>query len=160
VLKISQLAKKSGLSAHTLRYYEKHGLISASVRNEAGYRLYSEADIRRVEFVKTARSVGFSLGDIGSLLSIRLDKAGHSCEEVTKITESKLQDVEARIAELQSIQGTLQILLDSCCGGPEQAIHCSIMEALEEDLEKDLKDTGLASSQLSTNKIKAGDQLQ
>jgi len=132
VLKISQLAKKTGLSTHTLRYYEKHGLISASERSEAGYRLYDDADIRRVKFVKTARSVGFSLDDIGSLLSIRLDKASHSCQEVTEITQKKLHEVESRIAELQSIQGTLGILLNSCCGGPEQATHCSIMEALED----------------------------
>lgn len=155
VLKISQLAKRTGLSAHTLRYYEKHGLISAAERNQAGYRLYDKADIRRVEFVKTARSVGFSLNDIGGLLSIRLDKASHSCQEVTEITQKKLDEVEARIAELQSMQTTLQILLTSCCGGAEQATHCSIMDALE--------DTELQSSKLAANKANPanrGGQLQ
>jgi len=132
MLKISELAAKTGLSAHTLRFYEKHGLITASSRSEAGYRFYNEADVRRVEFVKTARDIGFSLEDIAQLLSIRIDKLSHSCQDVTDITQHKLDEVNSKIAELNSMQQTLQILLDSCCGGPESATHCSIMEALEE----------------------------
>lgn len=132
MLKISQLAEKTGLTAHTLRFYEKNGLISATERSEAGYRYYTESDVRRAHFVKTARNIGFSLEDIGQLLSIRVDKQSHSCQEVTDITAHKLEEVNAKIAELQSMQSTLQILLDSCCGGPEQATQCSIMEALEE----------------------------
>ncbi len=131
MLKISELARKTGLSTHTLRFYEKHGLIGASNRSEAGYRYYNDADVRRAEFVKTARNVGFSLDDIGQLLSIRVDRRAHSCQDVTDITRNKLDEVNARIEELRSMQKTLEILLDSCCGGPENATHCSIMEALE-----------------------------
>lgn len=132
MLKISELSAQSGLSAHTLRFYEKNGLISASFRSEAGYRFYNEADVRRVEFVKTARNIGFSLEDIAQLLSIRVDKQSYSCQEVTDLTQNKLNEVNAKIDELQSMQQTLGILLDSCCGGPEKATHCSIMEALDE----------------------------
>ena len=132
MLKISELSAQSGLSAHTLRFYEKNGLISASSRSEAGYRFYNEADVRRVEFVKTARNTGFSLEDIAQLLSIRVDKQSHSCQEVTDLTQNKLNEVNTKIEELQSMQQTLEILLDSCCGGPEKATHCSIMEALDE----------------------------
>jgi MerR family Zn(II)-responsive transcriptional regulator of zntA len=132
MLKISQLAEKTGLSAHTLRFYEKNGLISASDRSEAGYRYYSDADVRRAEFVKTARNIGFSLEDIGQLLSIRVNKDSHSCQEVTDITRHKLDQVQQKIAELESMRSTLSILLDSCCGGPENATHCSILDALEE----------------------------
>ncbi len=137
MLKISELSAQTGLSAHTLRFYEKHGLINASTRSEAGYRFYSEADVRRVEFVKTARNSGFSLEDIAQLLSIRVDKQSHSCQDVTDITQKKLDQVNAKIEELQSIQQTLEILLESCCGGPENASHCSIMEALDEGLTRD-----------------------
>ncbi|MEX0617404.1 MAG: Zn(2+)-responsive transcriptional regulator [Pseudohongiellaceae bacterium] len=133
MLKISELAERSGLSAHTLRFYEKNGLIRPSKRSEAGYRLYDAADLRKAEFIRTARSIGFSLDDIAVLLSIRLDKESHTCEEVTVITQRKLDDVSKRIAELRSMQKTLTILLDSCCGGLETATHCSIMEALEDD---------------------------
>jgi MerR family Zn(II)-responsive transcriptional regulator of zntA len=139
MLKISELSEQTGLSAHTLRYYEKHGLINASNRSEAGYRFYTDSDVRRVEFVKTARNTGFSLEDIGQLLSIRVDKLSHSCQEVTDITRKKLDEVNAKLTELQSMQQTLQLLLESCCGGPENATHCSIMEALDAGLLLDKK---------------------
>ena len=132
MLKISELSAKVGLSAHTLRFYEKNGLVNASVRSESGYRYYNDADVKRVEFVKSARSIGFSLDDISTLLSIRVDKRSHSCQDVTDITQNKLDEVNSKLTELQSMQKTLQILLDSCCGGPENATHCSIMEALED----------------------------
>ncbi len=137
MLKISELSAQTGLSTHTLRFYEKYGLINASTRSEAGYRFYSGADVRRVEFVKTARNTGFSLEDIAQLLSIRVDKKGHSCQEVTNITQKKLDEVNAKIDELQSLQLTLEILLESCGGGPENATHCSIMEALDEGIIRD-----------------------
>lgn len=131
MLKISELAEQTGLTAHTIRFYEKHGLISATERSEAGYRYYNAADVRRAEFVRTARNIGFSLDDIGQLLSIRLDKDSHSCQEVTDITRQKLDEVNGKIAELATMQKTLERLLESCCGGPENATHCSIIEALE-----------------------------
>ena len=131
MLKISEVADKTGLSAHTLRFYEKTGLINASQRSEAGYRLYNEEDIRKAMFIRLSRNIGFSLEEIGSLLSIRLDKASHSCQEVTDITHRKLEEVNEKIRELTSMKSTLETLLASCCGGPEQAIHCSIMEALD-----------------------------
>ena len=139
MLKISELSEQTGLSAYTLGYYEKHGLINASNRSEAGYRFYTDSDVRRVEFVKTARNTGFSLEDIGQLLSIRVDKLSHSCQEVTDITRKKLDEVNAKLFELQSMQQTLQLLLESCCGGPENATHCSIMEALDAGLLLDKK---------------------
>ena len=139
MLKISELSEQTGLSAYTLGYYEKHGLINASNRSEAGYRFYTDSDVRRVEFVKTARNTGFSLEDIGQRLSIRVDKLSHSCQEVADITRKKLDEVNAKLFELQSMQQTLQLLLESCCGGPENATHCSIMEALDAGLLLDKK---------------------
>jgi len=131
MLKISEVAEKTGLSAHTLRFYEKNGLINASQRSEAGYRLYSDADLRKARFIRLARNIGFSLEEIASLLSIRLDRASHSCQQVTDITKGKLIEVNEKIRELTSMQSTLETLLASCCGGPEDATHCSIMEALD-----------------------------
>ena len=133
MLKISEIADRTGLTAHTLRFYEKNGLIRASERSEAGYRLYNEADVRKAEFIRSARNIGFSLDDIAGLLSIRVDKSSHTCQEVTNITRRKLDDVNEKIRELTAMQQTLRTLLDSCCGGPEDATHCSIMEALDAD---------------------------
>lgn len=131
-VRISELARRTGLSAHTLRFYEKLGLVSHNSRSEGGYREYDEADLRRAEFVRTARNIGFSLEDIALLLSIRVDKDSHSCEQVAEITRRKLNEVNQRLGELESMKNTLGILLDSCGGGPESAIHCSILDALEQ----------------------------
>ena len=130
-MKISQLSAHCGLSAHTLRFYEKNGLIESSERSASGYRHYSDADIRRVEFVKTARDAGFSLDEIAQLLSIRLDRDHHTCEEVTSITRHKLESINEKIAQLEEIRQSLQLLLKSCDGGMDSAVHCSIIEALD-----------------------------
>ncbi|MEC8358091.1 MAG: Zn(2+)-responsive transcriptional regulator [Pseudomonadota bacterium] len=131
MLKISELAGRIGLSAHTIRLYEKHGLIEASERSESGYLLYSTADVNRAEFVKTARNIGFSLEDIAQLLSIRLDRSGHSCQEVTDITRNKLNEVNRKMAELEAMQKVLSCLLDYCDGGLEKATHCTILDVLD-----------------------------
>jgi len=131
MLRIGELATKTGLTAHTIRFYEKSGLINASQRSESGYRYYTDTDVRQVEFVKTARKIGFSVDDVSTLLSIRVDKSNHTCQDVTEITQRKLNDVNEKISELLLMQQTLEILLNSCCGEPESATHCSIMEALD-----------------------------
>ena len=131
MLRIGELATKTGLTAHTIRFYEKSGLINASQRSESGYRYYTDTDVRQAEFVKTARKIGFSVDDVSTLLSIRVDKSNHTCQDVTEITQRKLNDVNEKISELLLMQQTLKILLNSCCGGPESVTHCSIMEALD-----------------------------
>jgi MerR family Zn(II)-responsive transcriptional regulator of zntA len=160
MMKISQLAAHSGLSAHTLRFYEKNGLIEASERTGSGYRRYSEDDIRRVEFVKTARDAGFSLEEISQLLSIRLDRDHHTCEEVTSITRHKLEVVSAKIAQLEEIRESLELLLESCDGGLDSAVHCSIIEALDAGTAAvsvaKLAQTDTASAAKSRNGAKIG----
>ncbi len=130
-MRISELAKRMGLSTHTLRFYEKKGLIDHSSRSEGGYRIYDEADLRRAEFVRTARDVGFSLEDIALLLSIRIDRDSHTCEQVAEIARSKLNKVNDRLRELESMKKTLEILLEGCRNGSKSAANCSILEVLE-----------------------------
>lgn len=131
MLKIGELASKTGLTAHTIRFYEKNGLINASRRSAVGYRYYNDSDVRQAEFVRTARRIGFSIADVATLLSIRVDKRNHTCQDVTDITQRKITVIDEKISELASMRKTLQILLNSCSGGPENASHCSIMEALD-----------------------------
>ena len=131
MLKTSELAGRIGLSAHTIRFYEKHGLIEASERSESGYRLYSAVDVNRAEFVKTARKIGFSLADIAQLVSFRLDRSSHSWQEVTDTTRTKLHEVNRKMAELKAMQKVLSRLLNNCDGGLEKAMHCSILDVLD-----------------------------
>ncbi|PJG59129.1 Zn(2+)-responsive transcriptional regulator [Aeromonas cavernicola] len=129
--RIGELAKVCGVKADTLRFYEKNGLIAPSVRNESGYRLYSEQDKRRLEFIIRAKSVGFSLADIGELLDLDTHKAKVTCQEVKAVADSKLAQVEQKLSELSRFRDNLRELSNICCGGPRSAEHCAILEVLE-----------------------------
>jgi len=129
--KIGEFSKVLSVSTDTLRYYEKNGLLTPSGRSDSGYRLYNENDLRCMQFIIRAKSIGFSLNEIKELLSINIDKQDHSCGEVKSLTEQKLVQVEAKILELTRFKDSLRLLSDACCGGEEAAVHCSILSALE-----------------------------
>ena len=130
--KIGQLAEKAGSNVETLRYYESQGLIKASERTTAGYRLYTEQDAERLYFVLHAKKVGFSLKEIDRLLNLQLHKDDHTCEEVKGATADKINEIEAKIHDLEKIKFALQKLHDACCGGVERATRCSILQTLED----------------------------
>ncbi|WP_445945336.1 Zn(2+)-responsive transcriptional regulator [Shewanella sp.] len=129
--RIGELAAQCDIKADTLRFYEKHGLLAPSSRSDAGYRLYNDHDKARLSFIIRAKAVGFSLNEIAELLSIELDKSNWACADVKGMVDSKLVQVQAKIQELSHFANSLQSLSNACCGGPESAEHCSILEALE-----------------------------
>ena len=134
-MRIGELAKRSGLSAHTLRYYEKQGLIKVTGRTESNYRIYNKDDLGTAKFIKRSRDMGFSLDEVDVFLSIRADKPAHVCADAKQLTELKISDVEQKIAGLQQMLVALHKLSDACCGGNESAELCSIIDALEENEE-------------------------
>ncbi|PSW03496.1 Zn(2+)-responsive transcriptional regulator [Photobacterium lipolyticum] len=128
---IGQLAKQCEVSSDTLRFYEKNGLLEPAARSESGYRLYSEENLSRVNFILRAKTIGLSLDEIRELLDIRLEASQHSCAEVKAITQAKLDEVDSKIAELARIRHALKKINDACCGHTDDnASHCSILEAL------------------------------
>ena len=129
--RIGELAALCDIKTDTLRFYEKHGLLAPSSRSDAGYRLYNNDDSARLRFILRAKAVGFTLNEIAELLSIELDKSNWACADVKGLVDDKLEQVEAKIAELMQFSNSLKSLSDACCGGPESAEHCSILEALE-----------------------------
>ncbi|WP_153914639.1 Zn(2+)-responsive transcriptional regulator [Shewanella sp. TC10] len=129
--RIGELAKLFEVKTDTLRFYEKHGLLAPSNRSDSGYRLYSQDDAEKLRFIVRAKAVGFSLSDIAELLSIELDKSNWACADVKGMVDIKLEQVQAKIAELEFFASSLSKLSEACCGGPESAEHCSILEALE-----------------------------
>ena len=114
--RIGELAKMAEVTPDTIRYYEKQQMMEHEVRTEGGFRLYTESDLQRLKFIRHARQLGFSLESIRELLSIRIDPEHHTCQESKGIVQERLQEVEARIAELQSMQRSLQRLNDACLG--------------------------------------------
>jgi len=130
-MKIGELVKQSGTAAETLRFWEREGLLSPARRSTSGYRDYSQENLAQVEFIKHAKSVGFTLSEISELLSIRVDPESHSCGEVKQLADSKLRKIETKIEELRQMHQALARISDICCGGDTPAIRCTILNALE-----------------------------
>ncbi len=130
--RIGQLAKLAEVTPDTIRYYEKLGMMSHDIRTEGGFRLYDEDDLRRLQFIRHGRQLGFTLEAIAELLSIRVDPAHHTCQESKSIVQARLAEVESKIAELQEMRNSLKRLNDACCGTAHSSVYCSILEALEQ----------------------------
>jgi MerR family Zn(II)-responsive transcriptional regulator of zntA len=131
-MKISVLSARSGISAHTLRYYEKAGLFTASKRSENNYRIYSADDLTTAKFIKRSKECGFSLAETAKLLAIKHDKSQHVCAEAKSITHQKIANISKQISQLKQMQKTLTQLEQYCCGGQESAEFCSIISTLEQ----------------------------
>lgn len=137
-MKIGALAEKSGLTTHTLRYYEKQGLIQASSRSASNYRIYDQQGLDTARFIKRSREMGFSLEEVDVFLSIRADKPAHICAEAKMLAENKITEVKVKIEELKQVVVALHKLSDACCGGKESAEFCSILETLENKASDDI----------------------
>ncbi len=136
MLQIGQLAKLSGVSGDTLRFYEKVGLLTPASRSDSGYRLYDSDAVSRVHFIMKGKRIGLTLEEIQELLEIRLEASQHSCAEVKGITQKKLDEIDEKIAELSRIRVALKKINDACCGHvDDDASHCSILEALASERE-------------------------
>lgn len=129
---IGELAKSTGITVDTLRFYEKNGLIEPKGRSASGYRIYDQNNVDQVKFILNAKQLGLSLEEIKELLSIRLEATQHSCAEVKAITSAKLTMIDQKITELTKIRHALKKINDACCGHTDDdASHCSILEALK-----------------------------
>ncbi|HDZ27130.1 hypothetical protein LCGC14_1680320 [marine sediment metagenome] len=129
ILTTGQLAKKAQVNVETIRYYERRGLIPEPLRSESGYRHYSQDSIARIQFIKRAKELGFSLKEVSELLSLRVDP-NTNCADVKRMAEVKITDIKEKIHALQRIKEALTKLRASCQGsGP--AGKCPILEALD-----------------------------
>jgi Hg(II)-responsive transcriptional regulator len=125
---IGMLAKQVGLTAETLRYYERLGLIAPSQRTASNYRLYGQEAAQRLHFVRRAQVLGFSLQEIGQLLSLH-SQPESDMAEVKALAEAKMRDIQSKIEDLQRMQKGLAVLTESCPGhGPTE--NCPILGSL------------------------------
>ena len=127
-LTISPLARQAGVGIDTVRYYERMGLLPEPPRRASGYRVYPADTLQRLQFIRRAKNLGFSLEEIKELLEL----SSHSASGVSAVKASaaaKLKDVEERIAELERMRDGLRQLVDACPGhGAPQ--DCPILNAL------------------------------
>lgn len=125
-LGIGALARRAGVRIDTVRYYERSGLLAPKTRLQSGYRRYSEAELARLRFIRRAQTLGFSLKEIRDLLTLSKDR---DVARVKRAAQTKLADVEQRIAALQRVREGLATLIAACPGHGEPA-DCPILRAL------------------------------
>ncbi|MEN8991568.1 MULTISPECIES: Cu(I)-responsive transcriptional regulator [unclassified Acinetobacter] len=127
-MNIGQAAKASGISAKMIRYYESIGLLNNAQRTDAGYRIYSEADIKTLSFLRHARDLGFSSEQMKDLLGLWKNQSRQSVE-VKALALKHIQTLNQKIADLQAMVEILQQSVDGCAGN-DQA-DCTILNQIE-----------------------------
>lgn len=125
-MNISDAARRSGLPAKTIRYYEEIGLLSPDRQNN-GYRSYGERDVHRLRFLQRARGLGFTIADCRGLLQLYDDK-NRASADVRAMAQQRINDIDLKIEELQSLRTTLAELVSACHG--DERPDCPILDDL------------------------------
>ena len=125
--RIGEAARRSGVSAANIRYYEKEGLLAPQGRSDNSYRFYSEADLHRLRFIKRARSLGFAVKQIEALLAL-WDDPQRASAEVKQLARAHAAELGEKIRELQAMQRTLETLARRCHGDGRPT--CPILDDL------------------------------
>ena len=129
-MKIGQLAREAGVSVDTVRYYERNGLLPEPERQASGYRAYRANDVQRLQFVRRAKALGFTLVEIRELLALS-DHRDEDMAPLREVAKVKVQEIDAKLLELARIRAGLSTLLDACPGHGALAC-CPILSALTE----------------------------
>ena len=127
----SEVADKANVNPETLRYYERKELIPEPPRSSGGFRLYDEGYVDRLRFIQRAQDLGFTLSEIKGLLDLRVNDEA-TCRDVQAHAEEKIDEVEAKIRDLQRIRSALRTLADACAGGRGSTSTCPILDAMED----------------------------
>ncbi len=127
--KIGELAALAGVTPDTLRYYERLGLLASTRRTQAGYRLYDRSMAERIGFIHKAQALGLTLEEVREVLRVA-GGASPPCEHVRALLATRLQEVQARISELESLRRTLARALTRSRSLPlARSCVCGIIES-------------------------------
>jgi MerR family mercuric resistance operon transcriptional regulator len=131
-LTIGEVAKLAHVCIETMRYYERTGLIASPPRSESNYRLYPQETVRRVQFIKRAQELGFSLKEITELLALRatLDTP---CADIRTRVLAKITAIEEKIRTLHAMKHALAQLVAECSGQGE-ITDCPILASLDAEV--------------------------
>jgi DNA-binding transcriptional MerR regulator len=125
-LRIGDAAAQSGVSPANIRYYEKEGLIAPQARSDNSYRIYSDADVHRLRFIRLCRAMDMSLDEVRTLLALDL-RSKADCDAACVALDTHLGHVRERLRELRTLEKDL-IALRDCCDGTDA--QCHIIETL------------------------------
>ena len=127
MMNIGEAAKASGVSAKMIRHYEEVGLLARAERSESGYRLYREADVHTLRFIRHARDLGFPLAVIGELVGLWQNRR-RSSRVVRAVAQAHIEDLERKAKDILAMKATLEHLVH-CCNGDDRP-DCPIIEQL------------------------------
>jgi MerR family mercuric resistance operon transcriptional regulator len=126
-LTIGVLSSRIGVNIETIRFYERVGVLPKPPRSTGGRRIYNEDHLKRLNFVRRSRELGFSLDEVRGLLRL-VDGGGHTCAEVKAITLNHLADIRHKIGDLQRLERTLAAAASKCRGN--KVPNCPVIESL------------------------------
>lgn len=112
-MKIGELAKLTGCSVQTIRYYEKENLLASKRRSEGNFRLYDQSAVEQLMFIKHCRSLDLALSEVRQLIELNQSPGTH-CDDVNKMIDNHIEQVEQRMTELERLRQHLTSLRDSC----------------------------------------------
>lgn len=125
---IGQLAKQVGVPVSTCRFYERQRLLLPDSRSPSNYRLYGEATIERLKFIRAAQTAGFTLSDIRLLLAMK-DGAERPCGEVHALVSKRLTNVREQMEHLRHVEAVLE-WADSSCSAAGRLGRCPVLDSL------------------------------
>jgi len=126
-MNIGEVARRSGLPAKTIRFYEDIGLVQPNARRPNGYRDFDQRDLHELRFVARARSLGFTVDECRALLDLYRNRSRASAE-VKAIAAARMTEIDAKIESLQDMKATLSHLIARCHG--DDRPDCPILEDL------------------------------
>jgi len=116
---IGEVARETGASIDTVRYYEKLGLLDKPIRSDGGFRLYPKEAIDKLRFIKKAQSLGLTLSEIKGIMRCSEEGLKPCCDLVRKLFTEKITELESKINELQKMKKNLEALLSEWIGPKE-----------------------------------------
>lgn len=134
-MNIGQAAAAAGVTPKMIRHYESLGLIPEAERTEAGYRLYTRREVDMLRFVRQARTLGFPIQQIDSLLRLWGDEQRQS-RAVKAVARAQLQELEQRRREIEEMQRTLEGLVADCAG--DEGTRCAILDGLAAPIAREI----------------------
>jgi MerR family Zn(II)-responsive transcriptional regulator of zntA len=135
MLTIGKVAERAQVTADSIRFYEREGLIKPAQKSESGYRLYTEEAIRRIGFIKHAQACGFSLTEIRELLELRSDDNA-CCDDIYRVAVEKKLQLAKKIKALNAMSSALSSLIEICSHDKKSLDECPILGALEQGIEQ------------------------
>lgn len=128
---IGELAHRTGTKIVTIRYYEQIGILPKPARSSSNYRLYGHEHLRKLQFIRRCRDLGFSLDQIRQMLRLSAENAP-SCAEICAITALHLDEIKEKMNDLKRLSTELKRINSSCTGNTQMA-DCRIIETLSQD---------------------------